>query len=209
MEFSDRKRTNPNRRKIEIVQQEGNVMIADITEEPGNVTLEGTPITAEIMTEIAQNAETAVNVAGRVKTLEDDFGNMYDVENNKITANSIKVQNVEATGGLKINEKIVDTIYDQGNGYIRYVNGIQICWGQTAATTDTQDLPVNFPQPFAETNYGLSVGVVYAGSNWTSQIYVYSKTKCGFKYYKYAGSSAPMTWIAIGTWEEEEENGSC
>ena len=35
----------------------------------------------------------------------------------------------DANGNMTYDSRIVDTIEDQGEGYIRYSNGLQICWG--------------------------------------------------------------------------------
>ena len=81
MNFVDRKRTNPNRRRIEIISQNANTIVADIVEEPNNVVQEGTPLTAATMNELASKAETAENVANRVSALESKVGT-YDTVTN-------------------------------------------------------------------------------------------------------------------------------
>lgn len=40
-----------------------------------------------------------------------------------------KTIDTDSTGNMTYDGHIVDTIEEQGNGYIRYTNGIQICWG--------------------------------------------------------------------------------
>ena len=91
MEFKDRKRTDPNKRRIEIISEEGNVIIANITDVDGNVTQEGTAITAQVMDEIYKNAEVAKNVADKVETLE------YDSNTQEL---KIKASNVNFTGNI-------------------------------------------------------------------------------------------------------------
>lgn len=106
-----------------------------------------------------------------------------------------------ASGGFKVNSKDVGIIDSYGSNFIRFTNGLQICWGQTSATSSTGALSVSLPKAFLDTNYGLSVSVVYAGNNWSSQIYVYLKTTSNFQYYKYSAVSVPTTWIAVGKWK--------
>ena len=40
-----------------------------------------------------------------------------------------KTINTDANGNMTYDSHIIDTIEEQGDGYIRYSNGIQICWG--------------------------------------------------------------------------------
>ncbi len=91
MEFQDRKRTNNNRRRIEIVSEEGNIIIADITDVEDNVTQQGTAITAEVMNEIYSMAVAAKNVANKVETVQ------YDSSNQLMTIGASKV---EFTGNI-------------------------------------------------------------------------------------------------------------
>ena len=40
-----------------------------------------------------------------------------------------KTIDTDANGNMTYDNHIIDTIEEQGNGYIRYSNGLQICWG--------------------------------------------------------------------------------
>jgi hypothetical protein len=40
-----------------------------------------------------------------------------------------KTIDTDANGNMTYDSHIVDTIEEQGDGYIRYSNGLQICWG--------------------------------------------------------------------------------
>lgn len=70
-DFVDRESQFPNRRRLEIVSQTPNEIIADIYREEGNVDVEGTPITAEklnqLKTEFA-NRGTTININGVPET---------------------------------------------------------------------------------------------------------------------------------------------
>ena len=77
--FTDRVRTNPNKRKIEILSQNSNIMEVNILEVEGNVTQEGTPITAEIMNQFKVEYDLAKNMGSRVSVLETNVGKiLYD-----------------------------------------------------------------------------------------------------------------------------------
>ena len=47
-----------------------------------------------------------------------------------------KTIDTDANGNMTFNSHIVDTIEEQGDGYIRYSNGIQICWGSISQQSD-------------------------------------------------------------------------
>lgn len=70
-EFKDRESTNPKRKKIKIISQSANEIIADI-ENAEVATQEGTPINAEVMNKL----RTAI------LELENFKNNMYDEETN-------------------------------------------------------------------------------------------------------------------------------
>ena len=50
-----------------------------------------------------------------------------------------KTIDTDANDNMTFNGHIVDTIEEQGNGYIRYSNGIQICWGTINWQSDCAD----------------------------------------------------------------------
>lgn len=77
--FVNRKRTNENKRLITILNQNGNVMEAEISEVPENVIEQGTPITAEFFNQVNQKVEAAKDVTSRVTALENKFASVsYD-----------------------------------------------------------------------------------------------------------------------------------
>ena len=47
-----------------------------------------------------------------------------------------KTIDTNANDDMTYDSHIVDTIEDQGNGYIRYSNGLQICWGTITWQSD-------------------------------------------------------------------------
>lgn len=79
--FMDRVRKNPNKRKIEIISQNSNIMEVNILEADGNIEQgnEGTPITADIMNEFKAEYDLAKNMGARVSVLESNVGKIeYD-----------------------------------------------------------------------------------------------------------------------------------
>lgn len=65
--FKNRKSQYPNRRKITIVKQSANEMVADIVADEGLVEEAGTAITAEIMNQIITNVNSSVQESGEAK----------------------------------------------------------------------------------------------------------------------------------------------
>ena len=65
---------------------------------------------------------TSNQTVGGIKT----FSNAPVVNSINLDGKTI---DTDANGNLAFNGHIIDTIEEQGNGYIRYSNGLQICWG--------------------------------------------------------------------------------
>ena len=90
-------------------------------------------------------------------------------------------------GTLTWGNKKVDTIEEQGDGYIRYSNGLQICWGLDEFD-DGQF--VSYPKAFT-----ISPSVVTSNAanpiNWTA---------AGFIMNVFSGHSY-VCWQAIGYWK--------
>jgi hypothetical protein len=80
-----------------------------------------------------------------------------------------KTIDTDANGNMTYDSHIVDTIEEQGDGYIRYSNGIQICWGKISRTTSSaswgifqessENFSENYPKSF------ISLPAVTAGSD--------------------------------------------
>lgn len=52
------------------------------------------------------------------------------------------------SGTLTWGNKTIDVIEEQGDGYIRYSNGIQICWGTKMIAGGVTSADILFPKPF-------------------------------------------------------------
>lgn len=121
------------------------------------------------------------------------------MSNFHVTGN-LTVDGVGTVGG---NE--VDTIEEQGTNYIRYSNGIQICWGRMATSTGTQT--INF-QPFINANYSVAICKLSTSSSnvnpnfrWLRGLMCYNLTTTSFQSDDFNGESQPRSWIAIGRWK--------
>lgn len=90
-----------------------------------------------------------------------------------------------------------------GTNYIKYPDGVQICWGTFGNNT-----PVTFPVPFSA-NPSMSNMVVAAdpSNTHTYTAYVMSLSETGFTaqirrdYGDIDGASQTATYIAIGRWK--------
>ena len=98
---------------------------------------------------------------------------------------------------MTFDSHIVDTIEEQGNGYIRYSNGIQICWGTIVTTT--QGALINFGKAFLDlVSYGISVCPSNNTNCWAG-----SRATTGFLLFTEIGDGPQrrVDWVAIGTWK--------
>ena len=99
----------------------------------------------------------------------------------------------DANGNMTYDSHIVDTIEEQGEEYIRYSNGIQICWGYVDAGVT---VTINFPKSFLK-RPGISVTCNTTDTNSVVTAQATNQTMtacCNFEYY---GSF----YIAIGRWK--------
>lgn len=101
-----------------------------------------------------------------------------------------------ATGALTWGGKSVDCIHASGTYYIRYVNGIQICWG-TISASNTLERTVTLPAAFVNTAYAIAISQNGSSSADYVVYYIRSKTKSNFVATCVSGG----TWIAIGRWK--------
>ena len=72
------------------------------------------------------------------------------------TKDALLERMVAATDDLKENLANVVSVDSSGTNYIRYTNGIQICWGNEVAI-DTSGTAIDFPVAFKDTNYAVGV----------------------------------------------------
>lgn len=87
------------------------------------------------------------------------------------------------------------TTASHGDNWIRFGNGLQICWG---AGNNGQ---WTFPVPFKDANYGLTMSTQtsHGGEIWIVELSLSNKTNTGF-YKADSAKTNPFTWTAIGYW---------
>ncbi len=105
-----------------------------------------------------------------------------------------KTIDTDANDNMTFNSHIVDTIEEQGNGYIRYSNGIQICWGMFYISGNI----VSFPKTFVNNSTALTITRFGAEfyNGWISSI-----TASNFTPVSTNTSGFSWRYIAIGSWK--------
>ena len=90
---------------------------------------------------------------------------------------------------------------NSGTGYIRFSNGLQICWGE--ATIASAGATVTLPAAFIDTNYRITEGRWWL-LNWNESYYFADRTTTSFKRYAIgtlSSNSRVSMYIAIGKWK--------
>lgn len=105
-----------------------------------------------------------------------------------------KTIDTDANDNMTFDSHIVDTIEEQGNGYIRYSNGIQICFSGTTALNSEIEKQITFPKPFS-----LNPAVLVCGQS--SYLYMNGWTSTRFIARVDGGATIYFSWIAIGIWK--------
>lgn len=96
-----------------------------------------------------------------------------------------------------------EAVAESGNGYIRYSNGIQLCWGTATLNgpATATNKRVYFPQAFKSgtvtvyTTYDTNVGRVLADVGWVSN------TAFSIGTLDNSGSIVNTGWLATGRWK--------
>ena len=119
----------------------------------------------------------------------------------------------DANGNMTYDSHIVDTIEEQGDGYIRYSNGIQICWGKISHKCDSVSWDIfyesniefseNYPKSFISLpafTAGSSGGefcLIEAAHGTTTQTpSLYAIRPGSFTNYAFT-----ISYVAIGRWK--------
>lgn len=101
------------------------------------------------------------------------------------------------SGSLTWNSKAIDTIEEQGDGYIRYSNGLQICWGIVEVTQNSTS-EVSFPKSFVSDNKTF----VTTASKGSNSMYInVSKIATSYCDFYISAGSGLVLWQAIGYWK--------
>lgn len=119
------------------------------------------------------------------------------------------IGNLEVNGELTQAGKPVEKINSSGTNYIRYENGLQICWGKTSnlssSNADTYT-DITIPAAFINTDYSVSLTTSIVSGGWNNHCFaVGNKTTTSIRAYLRNLNSSAYTcyfmWIAIGYWK--------
>ena len=102
---------------------------------------------------------------------------------------------VLANGTAYLGGRVIDAIYSSGSNYIRYTNGLQLCWGNCADSSWA-----TFPAAFKSKPNVVVTHAMASTSGGTHATGVYIESATRF-YYKSGYSSSTCWWIAIGFWK--------
>jgi len=149
---------------------------------------------------------TSNQTVGGIKT----FSNAPVVNSISLDGKTI---DTDANGDMTYDSHIVDTIEEQGEGYIRYSNGLQICWGNISFTTSSQGwgnlyegidtVSQNYPKSFKSApsviagNNGETYCMIESayGNNVTTPIW------CVVRPMAFTNANFTINYIAIGLWK--------
>lgn len=91
--------------------------------------------------------------------------------------------------------------FNGSGGYIRFCNGVQICWGRTNCSGN--DTTINFSAAFSDSSYSVSTMPFYfnfAGTYWNVKEGSMGTTSFVLHGSKSSIDLRTMLWIAIGKW---------
>lgn len=126
-----------------------------------------------------------------------------------------KFIDTDTNGNMTYDNHIVDTIEEQGDGYIRYSNGIQICWGiitwQSACSNpwgslyETERKNGSYVKSFAEIPSVSALGVIGDSSSIMESKYGSTTTTPSFWLCRMTTvddvKTCTVRYIAIGRWK--------
>lgn len=153
-EFKDRIAQYPNRRKLKIVTQTDNEIVADI-ELADEASQQGTPITAAVLNEMNNeinankvNSTTALSTANEAKALAEEAKNsVLQDEGTKVLVGGVSQPSWDADSKLDKNQGTINankTMIVGTNGEITPSNYIYI--GNIKVYQDPEGLAFEFPE---------------------------------------------------------------
>lgn len=155
-------------------------------------------------TEYLDKNEKRIGIIGAKQRSSGYYGVYLQASNNAwfdITWNGIesKIQFMDK------DVSVVDSITDT---YVRYTNGLQICWGIKASegTANDHTTIITYPKPFKSGTIPAVDAIVYRTSLYNDTNYkhqVTSITNANFKYsdWMIRETADKISWIAIGKWK--------
>ena len=177
-----------------------NIEVPDVNN--GTLTIQQNGTTVDTFTANSSSDKT-VNIQCVDLTNNQTVGGIKTFSNAPVV-NSIsldgKTIDTDANGNMTYDSHIVDTIEEQGKGYIRYTNGLQVCFEQYVANANS-DTPITLPKPFINTNY-ISALTNYSGAGPVCAISSYNnKTITGFTIVNIYGGNVYVDVMSIGRWK--------
>lgn len=118
---------------------------------------------------------------------------------NKNVVRSVNGVNADNAGNVNINTVEVESMLLESKGYIRYSNGIQLCWDDGSNSQYTINKTLTFIKPFYDTNYALiGVGFVISSSGAQS---IDNRTTTSFRTTSNTSLAGTLSYLAIGRWK--------
>lgn len=90
-------------------------------------------------------------------------------------------------------------IEEIGNDFIKWKNGLQVCWGVYSGSTG--DKTVTLPSPFANTNYVVAWGSESDDGQTVSTRMISARNRTTSTFVNRFVTGCPMMYIAIGHWQ--------
>lgn len=111
-------------------------------------------------------------------------------------------------GDLKWGSKEVERVQASGTNYIRFVSGVQICWGKVTSFTNGVG-QVTFPVAFKDDSWSISLCGMPAGegvgAGRLTSVNTNTKSatgvKCTILSYSNGAVSTHLCWFAVGYWQ--------
>ena len=95
-----------------------------------------------------------------------------------IQATSSNMDTLQDMATALLNQQVKTSIVSRSQGlgqqYVRFGNGLQICWLGNRMSSNVEQ--INFPVPFKDDNYIAVTNVVALSSSYEWSVYVYEKT---------------------------------
>ena len=165
-----------------------NIEVPDVNN--GTLTIQQNSTTVDTFTANSSSDKT-VNIQCVDLTSNQTVGGIKTFSNAPVVGSinlDGKTIDTDANGNMTFNSHIVDTIEEQGEGYIRYSNGIQICWDK--GQYDNGQV-VSYAKAFIE-NPSIVTSPRANPTNWNYDYFTMSDVSGGRNY---------VCWQAIGRWK--------
>lgn len=107
-----------------------------------------------------------------------------------------------SNGSLQWRGKEVERVNSKGVGWIRYENGLQVCWGYAATSTNNM-FKITFPVPFLDKNYAVSALPTWGNSPTIPSLAVKDgETDSTNTYFTFLGTThMGFKYIFVGYWK--------